>query len=266
METPPFPCNPTTVGTPRLLDDACSVALRSSQVVSRRPRPVEFDRGGQYDHPGDFRPRGSTAKPRGQFRLVSIGVIAVLAVFTLGSYAKLDFSSMRSERLSQTTTALYQLISDVASQVRELLPNRSGEHLGRSITSSQRLLTTDLSGAINLPIALGVSVQSPQGGGHILIQDLPSGSRLTAGAADGDGSWRVAVGDVVRAAVVPPHGYVGPMELRVDLRLFDGTVVDSAVLRLEWTAAAGDMIIPKSVKTTAIPVPEITFPPPSPQR
>jgi hypothetical protein len=56
------------------------------------------------------------------------------------------------------------------------------------------------------------------------------------------------------------------MELRVDLRLFDGTVVDSAVLRLEWTAAAGDMIIPKSVKTMAIPVPEVTFPPPSPQR
>lgn len=125
-----------------------------------------------------------------------------------------------------------------------------------------RMVLTDLSGPKNRPIALGVTVEAPPHGASVVVKGMPSGSRLTGGAAVGEGSWRIPMRDMARAAVIPPPDYVGAMHLAVDLRLADDTVADSDVLRLEWTSAVAEGVVPKPVKTTTIAAGGNPKPPP----
>ena len=115
-----------------------------------------------------------------------------------------------------------------------------------------QLVLTALSGAANRPVALGVNVEAAPPGAFVLIKGLPSGSRITAGSAAGDGGWRVPVRDLGHAAVMPPADFVGAMSLSVDLSLADGTVTDSDVLQLKWTRVNSAAIEPTPVKTKTI--------------
>lgn len=125
-----------------------------------------------------------------------------------------------------------------------------------------RLVLSDLGGAANRPVALGVNVDAPPSGAFILIRGLPSGARITAGSAVGSDAWRVPVRQLAHAAVVPPPDFVGTMNLSVDLRLADDSVADSDVQRLKWTAGAPDFMLPKPVKTTPIAGSSSSFPQP----
>jgi len=50
--------------------------------------------------------------------------------------------------------------------------------------------------------------------------------------------WRIPISDLRNALVQPPHGYAGPMDVVLDLRLADDTLLDRKPLRLEWAAGA----------------------------
>jgi hypothetical protein len=122
-------------------------------------------------------------------------------------------------------------------------------------------VVSELSGIANRPIALGVNVESPPSGASIVVKGLPPGSRVTAGAQAGEASWRIPMRELPRAAIVPPADFVGTLNLPVDLRLADGTIADSHMLRIEWTGASGDVVVPKSVKTTVVSVSSGPAPP-----
>jgi hypothetical protein len=131
-----------------------------------------------------------------------------------------------------------------------------------------RMVVTDLSSPKNRPVALGVKIEASPPEASILIKGMPAGGRVTGGAVTSNGAWRIPVRDMTGATVVPPPDYVGPMNLVVDLRLADDTVVDSDVLRLEWTPAVAEAVQPKPVKTTVIAAAGNSFParsaPPAP--
>jgi hypothetical protein len=115
-----------------------------------------------------------------------------------------------------------------------------------------RLVLSELSGVTNRPTALGVNVEAAPSGGSILVQGLPPGSRITAGAAAGTDAWRVPIRELAHAAVVPPMNFTGMMTLTVDLRRADDSVADSDVLRVNWTPNAAETVVPKPVRTTTI--------------
>jgi hypothetical protein len=115
-----------------------------------------------------------------------------------------------------------------------------------------RLVLSELSSVTNRPTALGVNVEAAPSGGSILVQGLPPGSRITAGAAAGTDAWRVPIRDLAHAAVVPPMNFTGMMTLTVDLRRADDSVADSDVLRVNWTPNAAETVVPKPVRTTTI--------------
>jgi TPR repeat protein len=48
-------------------------------------------------------------------------------------------------------------------------------------------------------------------------------------------AWRLADTDLERAVIRPPGGFVGLMNLTLELRLADNTVVDRWSLQLEWS-------------------------------
>jgi hypothetical protein len=68
-----------------------------------------------------------------------------------------------------------------------------------------------------------------------MVAGLPVGSTLSAGRKAGDDGWRLATADLKGVLVNPPRGFDGTMDLSIEVRLVDDTVVDRKQLRLEWT-------------------------------
>jgi hypothetical protein len=85
------------------------------------------------------------------------------------------------------------------------------------------------------PAPLGASLRGGAGRGSIMVTGLPVGSTLSAGRQAEDDGWRLAAADLNGVLVNPPRGFVGAMDLSIELHLIDDTVVDRKQLRLEWT-------------------------------
>jgi hypothetical protein len=83
---------------------------------------------------------------------------------------------------------------------------------------------------------LGLALTSAVEGASVVLDGLAPGSTVTAGRSSGADTWRIPVSDLRNAAVRPPRGFAGPMDVAVELRLADDRAVDRKLLRLEWSA------------------------------
>src|SRR6266516_227188 len=82
---------------------------------------------------------------------------------------------------------------------------------------------------------LGVALIGAAEGASVVLDGLAPGSTVTAGRSSGADTWRIPVSDLRNAAVRPPRGFAGPMDVGVELRLADDRAVDRKLLRLEWS-------------------------------
>jgi hypothetical protein len=69
----------------------------------------------------------------------------------------------------------------------------------------------------------------------VVITGLAPGSAVSIGAPAGPNRWRLPVKDLNRALITPPHGFVGSMDLILELRLASNAVVDRKGVLLEWS-------------------------------
>jgi hypothetical protein len=69
----------------------------------------------------------------------------------------------------------------------------------------------------------------------VVIGGIAPGSALTAGTQLGPNTWRVSVEELTGTVITPPRGFVGAMDLTLELRLADNTAADRKSLRLEWS-------------------------------
>lgn len=83
------------------------------------------------------------------------------------------------------------------------------------------------------PIPLGLALSAPRDGASVTIIGLAAGATLSRGRSAGAGSWRLAATELDRAAIQPPPGFAGTMEVLAELRLGDGTVIERRSLRFE---------------------------------
>jgi hypothetical protein len=81
---------------------------------------------------------------------------------------------------------------------------------------------------------LGVSVVGPSEGAVLELTGLPSGWKLSSGRPFGADGWRLPVTDLADAMFWPPQDFVGAIDVAVELRLADDTLVDRQVVRREW--------------------------------
>ena len=72
----------------------------------------------------------------------------------------------------------------------------------------------------------------------VTIDGLAPGSALSTGTPAGPNTWQLSTEDLQDAMVAPPSGFVGVMDLSLELRLANGTVVDRKNLQLEWSGAS----------------------------
>jgi hypothetical protein len=69
----------------------------------------------------------------------------------------------------------------------------------------------------------------------VLISGLAPGSAVSIGTSAGPNRWRLPLKDLNRAAITPPQGFVGIMDLIMELHLANDTVIDRKDVLLEWS-------------------------------
>jgi TPR repeat protein len=82
---------------------------------------------------------------------------------------------------------------------------------------------------------LTVSAADAGANAAVVISGLAPGSVLSAGTQVGPNTWRLAVEALTGAAITPPRGFIGTMDLTLQLYLADNTVVDRKGLQLGWS-------------------------------
>ena len=70
---------------------------------------------------------------------------------------------------------------------------------------------------------------------EVVISGLAPGSTVSIGTSAGPNRWRLPLKDLNRAAITPPQGFVGTMDLIMELHLANDTVIDRKGVLLEWS-------------------------------
>jgi branched-chain amino acid transport system substrate-binding protein len=113
------------------------------------------------------------------------------------------------------------------------------ETVGRVAAAAPQFLVSPPAGPLEAEeaVPLGVAVYGTADGAEFLITGMAPGSTFSTGRAVGSDSWTIPAADIKNAMIAPPRGFVGPMDLSVELRLGNGSVVDRKASRLEWAGA-----------------------------
>jgi len=112
-------------------------------------------------------------------------------------------------------------------------------------------------------IPLGIRVSGETAGLALEISGLPTGTTLSSGRPLGTDAWRIFAEDLDKTVIHPPPGFSGTIDVAVELRLADDTVIDRGSFRLEWTPAvapaqrkfADDSFASGTAEVAAIPEP-----------
>lgn len=83
-------------------------------------------------------------------------------------------------------------------------------------------------------IPLGVHVSGDTRGLALEIGGLPGGATLSRGRPLRGGGWRILASDAGHALIHLPAGFNGVIDLSVELRLFDDSVVDRGMVHVAW--------------------------------
>jgi TPR repeat protein len=83
-------------------------------------------------------------------------------------------------------------------------------------------------------VRLAISAADAGPKAAVVIGGLAPGSALSAGREVAPNTWRLSVEELAGASLTPPRGFVGVMDLTLELRLADNSVADRKGLQLEW--------------------------------
>ncbi|HWN48283.1 MAG TPA: hypothetical protein VNO18_00330 [Xanthobacteraceae bacterium] len=89
----------------------------------------------------------------------------------------------------------------------------------------------------------------------MLLRGLPVGSTISTGLPFGADNWLLSASELSNAAIRPPRGFVGAIDLAVELRLADDTVADHLSLRLTWVETPKTTTTIAAAQTTAVAAP-----------
>jgi hypothetical protein len=88
---------------------------------------------------------------------------------------------------------------------------------------------------VDAPARLIVSAADAPADVDVLISGLATGTVLSLGKPTGPNGWRLSAKDLNSVMILPPRGFVGVMDLILELRLANDSMVDRKGLLLEWS-------------------------------
>lgn len=99
-----------------------------------------------------------------------------------------------------------------------------------------RLVVENQHAFVNEPLPLAVSVAPSTGDESLVVAGLAAGTRLSAGAALNESSWRLRARDLRGLYLYAPKDFVGEMDAAIDVLSSSQRLLDSRSVRLEWVA------------------------------
>jgi hypothetical protein len=108
-------------------------------------------------------------------------------------------------------------------------PNDAGE------VTPARLIVEGGRATANEPMPLGVSLKDSSGSETVFLSGLENGTRLTAGTPFGSRGWRISARELGSVLAYAPVDYIGAMHAAINLHAANNAVVDTRVVKLEWT-------------------------------
>jgi hypothetical protein len=204
-----------------------------------RDNPEEDDVESKFEpEDNDYEPSYSAGLSRSRRRIGAVlwwtGAMAVLGIAVAFGVAKFA---------TTWTAAASRQVRDSASsgvQVSDQPPGPASR-IGTPVEvpkppAAQLIVAQGSPGEMDEALAMNVSLSNAPTGAMIAIYGLASGSTLNVGRVSGTNGWRLMAADLRIALIRPPQGFVGAMQLGLELRLADESVADLKTLRLEWLA------------------------------
>jgi TPR repeat protein len=106
----------------------------------------------------------------------------------------------------------------------------------QTISSAPRLVVNATPGVMQSDdaAALGLTIDGAADGAQLLIGGYETGSLFSVGQPLSHNVWGVPVPQIKTAAIMPPRGFMGSMDITVRLVLADGKLADQQTLHLQW--------------------------------
>jgi hypothetical protein len=150
--------------------------------------------------------------------------VALIAGGVCGYWAGDALRFTAPEWSSSLAKAEYAILA--TGQVAETA--RAGTATPRLTVNAVRALRADE------PAPLTISYIDAGPNVSVVIYGLPPGSAVEEGTPATPNAWRLVNTDLGRAVIRPPRGFVGFMDLTLELRLADDAIADRKSLQLEW--------------------------------
>jgi hypothetical protein len=221
----------------------------AQQLQSRQAQSLESSEFGEQTHP--LADSGDHRKPALQLH---------------GKYASLEVSrKSRKRRLARRVLIAVVVAAVVAAISIAVMRDRIGvlQSVARGPFDSEpkvQPLRSAASNAINPELAkqphprltvalqktsltndqvwpIGLRTATEGDGGTLVINGLAVGATLSVGRPLSANGWELNASELNGALIIPPSGFVGTMDLTIDLRL-GGVTVDKQSMQIEWLGKA----------------------------
>ncbi|HEY7229075.1 MAG TPA: hypothetical protein VH558_01755 [Pseudolabrys sp.] len=210
-----------------------------------------------FPHAGDYLSDLERESQRARRMKDLIAASGIAAVAVAGIVAV--YGSLNGTGIDATTQPKPQPAPDVSLAVR--LQSAAADLQKTSLQMvTPTLVVTEASGEMNMPIPLGLEVKNYTAGAMIVLSELPAGTLLSTGLAEGNTRWRIPVEELTGATVAPPRGFTGVMTIMAELRIGKDLPIVRSPVRLTWRAPP-----PPPPPPPAPSVSLTTSPPPAPE-
>ena len=185
----------------------------------------------EREAPGGARGRFGTF---GRFALaISIPAVVVIAASLIFRTLAPGWTDAPAGPAAQADSTQPRLIGQTQASVE---PRTQGTEPPNS-PRPRLLVLRAPSGGAGDAIPLGLSLAGASGDAALLLTGLPVGWTISTGFQLGTDNWVLTARELDGAAIRRPRGFVGAIDLAIELRLADDTVADHLSLHLTWPEA-----------------------------
>jgi hypothetical protein len=198
------------------------------EILGDEAKRRAFDRG-EIDAEGN--PAPEAVRNVSGLTLSVTGLIVAMATLVASLLIMRNVLPLMGPNLNSAGEAGF--LSRVSAN-EERAPAAQGRRGPRVWSDSRLLFPQSVSYLGPDTIPLGVQIDGETVGLALEISGLPSGATISTGRPIPGGGWRILAADLRKAMIYLPTGFSGQIDLAVQLRLFDDTVVDRGSLHFEW--------------------------------
>jgi hypothetical protein len=186
-------------------------------------------------------PEPSTDAPRNILPML-MRVSLVIGAAAIAAYGFTVMSPFQHQDTPRQDTSIQDTSHQVASQ--NAAPGAFTAHAETPISHEvaiepqlpTKLVVENQHAFVNEPLAFEASVAPSTGDESLVVAGLAAGTRLSAGAALNESSWRLRSRDLRGLYLYAPKDFVGVMDTAIDVLSPSQRLLDSRSVRLEWVA------------------------------